>query len=86
MEIELRRRFFAEELEAVCKLRTPALVVHSRGCRAIVSSTRSVDGAVGWRRELRWVRGGADAPHHEIRLGCHGIAVAIGTERQLFSQ
>ena len=25
-EIELRRRFFAEELEAVCKLRTPALV------------------------------------------------------------
>ena len=26
MELELRRRFFAEELEAVCKLRTPALV------------------------------------------------------------
>jgi len=26
MDLELRRRFFAEELEAVCKLRTPALV------------------------------------------------------------
>jgi protein-L-isoaspartate(D-aspartate) O-methyltransferase len=26
IELELRRRFFAEELEAVCKLRTPALV------------------------------------------------------------
>ena len=26
IEIELRRRFCAEELEAVCRLRTPALV------------------------------------------------------------
>src|SRR3954471_22528653 len=26
MDIDLRRRFFAEELEAVCRLRTPALV------------------------------------------------------------
>ncbi len=26
IDIELRRRFFAEELEAVCRLRTPALV------------------------------------------------------------
>jgi hypothetical protein len=36
IEIELRRRFFAEELEAVCKLRTAcARSMHSRGCRAI---------------------------------------------------
>ena len=26
MDLDLRRRFFAEELEAVCKLRSPALV------------------------------------------------------------
>jgi hypothetical protein len=26
IELDLRRRFFAEELEAVCRLRTPALV------------------------------------------------------------
>src|SRR3954466_12127727 len=26
MDIDLRRRFFAEELEAVCRLRTPGLV------------------------------------------------------------
>ena len=40
-DLDLRRRFFAEELEALCKLRSTALVDAAR----TVLEARAVDGA-----------------------------------------
>lgn len=78
-----RRRFFAEELEAVCGLRTPALV------DAFASVPREAFLPPGpWliRSETDYLTG---APRHtpdaDPRHVCHNIAVAIDPARQLFN-
>jgi protein-L-isoaspartate(D-aspartate) O-methyltransferase len=88
MEIELRRRFFAEELEAVCKLRTPALVeafAHvprdqflPPGPWTVLSdSGESYMMGSGVRTRLT-----PDADPARVH---HNIAVAIDADRQLFN-
>jgi protein-L-isoaspartate(D-aspartate) O-methyltransferase len=88
MEIELRRRFFAEELEAVCKLRTPALVdAFARVPRdqflppgpwtVLSDSGESYMMGAGVRTRLT-----ADADPARVH---HNIAVAIDPDRQLFN-
>ena len=87
-EIELRRRFFAEELEAVCKLRTPALVdAFARVPRdqflppgpwtVLSDSGESYMMGGGARTRLT-----PDADPARVH---HNIAVAIDPERQLFN-
>jgi protein-L-isoaspartate(D-aspartate) O-methyltransferase len=88
MEIELRRRFFAEELEAVCKLRTPALVdAFARVPRdqflppgpwtVLSESGESYMMGGGSRTRLT-----PDADPARVH---HNIAVAIDADRQLFN-
>ena len=88
MEIELRRRFFAEELEAVCKLRTPALVeAFARVPRdqflppgpwtVLADSGESYMMGGGMRTRLT-----PDADPARVH---HNIAVAIDADRQLFN-
>jgi protein-L-isoaspartate(D-aspartate) O-methyltransferase len=88
MEIELRRRFFAEELEAVCKLRTPALVdAFARVPRdqflppgpwtVLSDSGESYMMGGGIRTRLT-----PDADPARVH---HNIAVAIDPGRQLFN-
>ena len=85
MDSAFRRRFFAEELEAVCKLRSPLLV------DAFASVPREqflrpgpwtvfADGDVGG--SLTKTRTTVDAD--PVRV-CHNIAVAIDPARQLFN-
>jgi protein-L-isoaspartate(D-aspartate) O-methyltransferase len=76
-----QRRFLAEELEAVCGLRTPALV------DAFASVPREAFLPPGpWlvRSETDYLAG---APRHtpdaDARRVCHNIAVAIDPARQL---
>ena len=78
-----QRRFLAEELEAVCGLRTPALV------DAFASVPREAFLPPGpWliRSETDYLAG---APRHtpdaDARRVCHNIAVAIDPARQLFN-
>jgi protein-L-isoaspartate(D-aspartate) O-methyltransferase len=88
MEIELRRRFFAEELEAVCKLRTPALVdAFARVPRDqflppgpwTVLSDSGESFMMGAPVRTRLTPDADPARVH------HNIAVAIDAERQLFN-
>ena len=87
-ELELRRRFFAEELEAVCTLRTPAVVeAFARVPREQFLppgpwTVRSDGGesymmGTGVRTRLT-----PDADPARVH---HNIAVAIDAERQLFN-
>ena len=89
MDIELRRRFFAEELEAVCKLRTSALV----DAFATVPRdqflppgpwTVAADADLGYQlgSGVRRYRFTPDADPARVY---HNIAVAIDPERQLFN-
>jgi protein-L-isoaspartate(D-aspartate) O-methyltransferase len=88
IELELRRRFFAEELEAVCKLRTPALVdAFARVKRdeflppgpwtVLSDSGESYMMGASVRTRLT-----PDADPARVH---HNIAVAIDPERQLFN-
>ena len=89
MDIELRRRFFAEELEAVCKLRTPALV------DAFATVPRDQFLPPGpWTvladTDLSYTIGSGPqrlraTPDADPARVCHNIAVAIDPERQLFN-
>lgn len=84
IELELRRRFFAEELEAVCKLRSPALV------EAFATVPREQ-----FLRPGPWtVLADSDfmsglrtrtTPDADAGRVYHNIAVAIEPERQLFN-
>jgi hypothetical protein len=89
MDIELRRRFFAEELEAVCKLRTPALVdafatvprdqfLPPGPWTVIADSDSGYQIGSGVQR----LRSTPDADPARVH---HNIAVAIDPERQLFN-
>jgi protein-L-isoaspartate(D-aspartate) O-methyltransferase len=88
MEMDLRRRFFAEELEAVCKLRTPALVdAFARVPRDqflppgpwTVLSDSGESYMMGGAARTRLTQDADPARVH------HNIAVAIDPERQLFN-
>lgn len=88
MELELRRRFFAEELEAVCRLRTPALVdAFARVKRDeflppgpwTVLSDGGESSMMGAAVRTRVTPDADPARVH------HNIAVAIDPERQLFN-
>ncbi|HEV8211905.1 MAG TPA: hypothetical protein VGP77_17410 [Vicinamibacterales bacterium] len=87
-ELDLRRRFFAEELEAVCKLRTPALVdAFARVKRDeflppgpwTVLSDGGESYLMGASVRTRLTPDADPARVH------HNIAVAIDPERQLFN-
>ena len=89
MELELRRRFFAEELEAVCRLQSPRLVdafaavPRERFLRAgpwtvIADSGESaVTGATPVRTQ--------PTPDDDPARVYHNIAVAIDVARELFN-
>lgn len=82
MNMDLRRRFFAEEIQAICNLRTTALV------EALASIPRERFLPPGpWT-----VRGDADlgapprqTPDADPRHVYHNLAVAIDPARQLFN-
>ena len=89
MDIDMRRHFFAEELEAVCKLRTPALV------DAFATVPRDqflppgpwtvlADVDLGYQigSGAQRLRSTPDADPARVY---HNIAVAIDPERQLFN-
>ena len=85
MEIDLRRRFFAEELEAVCKLRSPRLI------EALATVPREAFLPPGpWTvlTEMDFLGGasrtGLTADANPARVN-HNIAVAIDPSRQLFN-
>ena len=89
IELDLRRRFFAEELEAVCKLRTPALVdAFARVARerflppgpwtVLADSDLNVAIGSGTHRTRT-------TPDGDPARVYHNIAVAIDPERQLFN-
>src|SRR5262245_23594181 len=86
LDLDLRRRFFAEELEAVCKLQSAALV----DAFAAVPRERFLP-AGPWTvlsetnlglMSLPGTRTTADADPARV---CHNIAVAIDPGRQLFN-
>ena len=88
IELERRRRFFAEELEAVCKLQTPALVdAFARVAReqflppgpwtVLADSGESHTLGKGVRTRVT-----PDADPARVH---HNIAVAIDPQRQLFN-
>ena len=88
IELDLRRRFFAEELEAVCRLRTPALVdAFARVKRDeflppgpwTVLSDSGESYMMGAAVRTRVTPDADPARVH------HNIAVAIDPERQLFN-
>jgi protein-L-isoaspartate(D-aspartate) O-methyltransferase len=85
MDLALRRRFFAEELEAVCKLRSPFLV------NAFATVPRedflppgpwTVLADADYGMGPAKTRLTADADPARV---CHNIAVAIDADRQLFN-
>jgi protein-L-isoaspartate(D-aspartate) O-methyltransferase len=89
LELELRRRFFAEELEAVCKLRTAALVdAFARvpreqflppGPWTVLADSDLNQLMVSGRQRMR------STPDTDPARVYHNIAVAIDPERQLFN-
>lgn len=88
-ELELRRRFFAEEIEAVCRLRTPALVE----ALARVERERFLP-AGPWTvvadADLNYALGSGpqryrETPDADPSRVYHNIAVAIDPVRQLFN-
>src|SRR3954463_10090288 len=87
MELELRRRFFAEELEAVCNFRTPGLV----DAFAAVPRERFLrpgpwavlgDGDGMTTGGPPRARTTADADPSRVS---HNVAIAIDPARQLFN-
>ena len=86
MDLDLRRRFYAEELEAVCKLRSPALIdafamvpreqFLRPGPWTVLADTDFTMGA-GTRTRL--------TPDADPGRVYHNIAVAIDPARQLFN-
>jgi protein-L-isoaspartate(D-aspartate) O-methyltransferase len=85
MDLQLRRRFFAEEIEAVCKIQSPALV----DAFAAVPRERFLppgpwtvlaESALGLSLPRTRTTPDADPAHV-----CHNIAVAIDPARQLFN-
>ena len=86
MDLELRRRFFAEELEAVCRLRTPSLV----DAFATVARERFLPPGP-WTVLVEVVSGGAPGlqtrvtPDADPARVCHNIGIAIDPARQLFN-
>jgi protein-L-isoaspartate(D-aspartate) O-methyltransferase len=93
MTIAQRRRFFAEELEAVCRLRTPALVEAFAavpreaflrpGPWSVLAETDYSGGATGGA----FGQGAATrlTPDDNPARVCHNIAVGIDPVRQLFN-
>ena len=88
MELAVRRRFFAEELEAVCALRSPALV------EALAAVPRERFLPPGpWTVLVQNVQndigmGGVQTrmtPDADPARVCHNIGVAIDAPRQLFN-
>ena len=88
IDLDLRRRFFAEELEAVCKLRTPALVdAFARVARdaflppgpwtVLADGGESYMMGTGMRTRM--------TPDADAARVHHNIAIAIDPERQLFN-
>ncbi len=88
-ELELRRRFFAEEIEAVCRLKTPALVE----AFARVERERFLPPGpwtVVADADLNYALGSGPQRYRETRDAdpsrvYHNIAVAIDPDRQLFN-
>ncbi len=88
IELELRRRFFAEELEAVCKLQTPALVdAFARVAREqfLPPGPWTVLADSGESYMMGQGVGTRVTPDADPARVHHNIAVAIDTERQLFN-
>jgi protein-L-isoaspartate(D-aspartate) O-methyltransferase len=87
-ELDLRRRFFAEELEAVCRLRTPALVdafARVKRDEFLPPGPWDVlsDGAESYMMGASArTRRTPDADPARVH---HNIAVAIDPDRQLFN-
>jgi protein-L-isoaspartate(D-aspartate) O-methyltransferase len=88
IDLDLRRRFFAEELEAVCKLRSPALIeafaavpreqfLPSGPWTVLSDSGESFMMGTGVRTRT--------TPDADPARVYHNIAVAIDPERQLFN-
>lgn len=85
MDLDLRRRFFAEELEAVCKLRSAALVdAFARVPREafLPPGPWTVVAEVDFGGSLRKTRTTPDADPARVN---HNIAVAIDPARDLFN-
>jgi protein-L-isoaspartate(D-aspartate) O-methyltransferase len=89
MDLDLRRRFYAEELEAVCKLRSPALV----DALSVVPREHFLRPGPWTVLSGDWADGlmpGAGArtratPDADPARVYHNIAVAIDPARQLFN-
>ena len=86
MDLDLRRRFFAEELEAVCKLRSPALV----DAFAAVPRERFLrPGPWAVMADNEWMAGHGvhtrTTPDADPARVYHNIVVAIDPARQLFN-
>lgn len=81
IDLALRRRFFAEEIDAVAHLRTPAL------CEALASVRREAFLPPGpWLVRGEGHTGGARAtPDADPRHVYHNCSVAIDAGRQLFN-
>jgi protein-L-isoaspartate(D-aspartate) O-methyltransferase len=85
IEPGLRRRFFAEELEAVCKLRSPALVDAFAAVareQFLPPGPWTVIATPDFGAAPAPMRTTADADPARV---CHNIAVAIDPARQLFN-
>src|SRR5436309_10813117 len=90
--LDLRRRFFAEELEAVCKLRSPHLVdafatvpreqFLGPGPWMVLAESPSMPGAASFSAAGLNLRTTPDADPGRVY---HNIAVAIDPARQLFN-
>ena len=85
MDSVLRRRFFAEELEAVCRLQSPAVV------DAFAAVPRERFLPPGPWTVLAEVDFGGGPPKTRLTVDadparvCHNVAVAIDPDRQLFN-
>src|SRR5262245_7600034 len=88
MDLGLRRRFFAEELEAVCALRSPALVdafaavprerfLPPGPWTVLAQNAQNDAGTGGVQTRL--------TPDADPARVCHNIGVAIDAPRQLFN-
>ena len=88
MEPELRRRFFAEELEAVCRLRTPALddaFAHVKRDEFLPPGPWNVLSDSGESYMMGAAVRTRVTPDADPARVHHNIAVAIDPERQLFN-
>jgi protein-L-isoaspartate(D-aspartate) O-methyltransferase len=85
IELELRRQFFAEEIEAVAKLKTPALTAAFAAVareRFLPAGPWTVLGEVDLGGSLAKTRSTPDADPARVY---HNVAVAIDPDRQLFN-